>query len=194
MSTPETATHDTRKEFDAVVTQCRSLFEKKLHDYGASWRLLRPSTLTDQIFIKAMRIRTLEITGETKVGEGIWPEFVGIVNYGIVGLIQLALGFSDKVDLTASQALELYDKHITLTKELMIAKNTDYGEAWRQMRIESFTDIILTKLQRTKQIEDLGGKTLVSEGVAANYQDMINYAVFALIKHNEATPCGAGDN
>lgn len=177
--------HDTSKEFDIVVAQCRELFEKKLTDYGASWRLLRPSTLTDQIFIKAMRIRTLEINGETKVGEGIWPEFIGIVNYGIIGLVQIARGYSDKVDISPAQAMELYDKHIEATKKLMVAKNTDYGEAWRQMRIQSFTDIILTKLQRTKQIENNDGKTLVSEGIAANYQDMINYAVFALIKHNE---------
>jgi hypothetical protein len=119
------------------------------------------------------------------VGEGIWPEFIGIINYGIIGLIQLRLGYSDTVDITAQQALELYDKYINVTKNLMIAKNTDYGEAWRDMRISSYTDLILTKIQRTKEIENHNGETLVSEGIDANYQDMINYSVFALIKHSE---------
>jgi hypothetical protein len=177
--------HNTSKQYDEAIAQCRELFVNKMKDYGPSWRILRPRSVTDQIFIKAKRIRTLELNGETKVGEGIWPEFIGIINYGVIGLIQLALGYSDTVDITAQQALELYDKYIAATKELMIAKNTDYGEAWRDMRISSYTDLILTKIQRTKEIENHGGSTLVSEGIDANYQDMINYSVFALIKHNE---------
>ena len=176
---------NTSKQYDEAIAQCRELFINKMKDYGPSWRILRPSSVTDQIFIKAKRIRTLELNGETKVGEGIWPEFVGIINYGIIGLIQLRLGYTDIVDITATEALELYDKYIADTKDLMIAKNTDYGEAWRDMRISSYTDLILTKSQRTKEIENHGGATLVSEGIDANYQDMINYSVFALIKHNE---------
>ena len=177
--------HDTSKQYDEVISSCRELFINKMKDYGPSWRILRPRSVTDQIFIKAKRIRTLELNGETKVGEGIWPEFIGIINYGVIGLIQLELGYSDTVDLSSEEALQQYDKFITLTKELMMAKNTDYGEAWRDMRISSYTDLILTKIQRTKEIENHGGATLVSEGIDANYQDMINYSVFALIKHNE---------
>ena len=156
-----------------------------MKDYGPAWRILRPQSVTDQIFIKAKRIRTLEVNGETKVGEGIWPEFIGIINYGVMGLVQLERGYSDTVDMTAEEALALYDRHINATKELMIAKNTDYGEAWRDMRISSYTDLILSKIQRTKEIENNNGNTLVSEGIDANYQDMINYSVFALIKHDE---------
>jgi len=177
--------HNTSKQYDEAIAQCRELFINKMKDYGPSWRILRPRSVTDQIFIKAKRIRTLELNGETKVGEGIWPEFIGIINYGIIGLIQLRLGYSDTVDITAQQALELYDKYINDTKNLMIVKNTDYGEAWRDMRISSYTDLILTKIQRTKEIENHNGETLVSEGIDANYQDMINYSVFALIKHSE---------
>ena len=177
--------HNTSKQYDEAIAQCRELFINKMKDYGPSWRILRPRSVTDQIFIKAKRIRTLELNGETKVGEGIWPEFIGIINYGIIGLIQLRLGYSDTVDITAQQALELYDKYINVTKNLMIAKNTDYGEAWRDMRISSYTDLILTKIQRTKEIENHNGETLVSEGIDANYQDMINYSVFAWIKHSE---------
>ena len=177
--------HNTSKQYDEVIATCRELFINKMKDYGPSWRILRPQSVTDQIFIKAKRIRTLELNGETKVGEGIWPEFIGIINYGIIGLIQLRLGYTDIVDITATEALELYDKYIADTKDLMIAKNTDYGEAWRDMRISSYTDLILTEIQRTKEIENHGGATLVSEGIDANYQDMINYSVFALIKHNE---------
>ena len=176
---------DTSKEFDQVVAECRNLFVNKMKDYGPSWRILRPESVTDQIFIKAKRIRTLEINGETKVGEGIWPEFVGIINYGIIGMIQLARGYAGSVDMTADEALGLYDKYMADTKRLMMAKNTDYGEAWRDMRLHSYTDLILTKLMRVKQIETNDGATLVSEGIAANYQDMINYSVFALIKRNE---------
>lgn len=166
---------------------CRNLFIKKMKDYGPAWRILRPQSVTDQIFIKAKRIRTLEVNGETKVGEGIWPEFIGIINYGVMGLVQLERGYSDTVDMTADEALALYDKHIKATKDLMMAKNTDYGEAWRDMRISSYTDLILSKIQRTKEIENNNGNTLVSEGIDANYQDMINYSVFALIKHGEET-------
>ena len=177
--------HDTSKQYDEAIAQCRELFVNKMKDYGPSWRILRPRSVTDQIFIKAKRIRTLELNGETKVGEGIWPEFIGIINYGIIGLIQLKLGYSDTVDISRERALELYDKFIAEAKNLMIAKNTDYGEAWRDMRISSYTDLILTKIQRTKEIENHDGATLVSEGIDANYQDMINYSVFALIKHSE---------
>ena len=176
---------DTNKQYDEVVAQCREMFIYKMRDYGPNWRILRPETLTDQILIKAKRIRTLEINGESKVGEGIWPEYVGIINYGVIALIQLELGFSDDIDMTSVRALELYDHYIAQTKTLMIAKNTDYGEAWRLMRVQSYTDMILSKLERIKSIEDNNGKTLVSEGIDANIQDIINYSVFALIKHNE---------
>lgn len=155
---------------------------QKLKDYGASWRILRPTSLTDQIYIKANRIRTLETKGEHRVAEGVRPELIGIVNYGIIGLIQLALGPSRGDDLTEDEALALYDKYMTQTKELMYAKNHDYDEAWRLMRMTSYTDMILTKIHRTKQIEDHAGRTLVSEGIDANYMDMINYALFGLIK------------
>lgn len=175
----------TSKQYDQVIEQCRQLFVNKMKDYGPSWRILRPRSVTDQIFIKAKRIRTLEISQTSMVGEDMWPEFIGIINYGIIGLIQLKLGFSDVIDIDKERALQLYDKYIAETKQLMIAKNTDYGEAWRYMRVSSYTDLILTKIQRTKEIENHNGETLVSEGIDANYQDMINYAVFALIKHNE---------
>ena len=177
--------NNTSKQYDEVIAQCRELFINKMKDYGPSWRILRPRSVTDQIFIKAKRIRTLELNGETKVGEDIWPEFIGIINYGIIGLIQLRLGYSDVVDITAAEALQMYDQFIGDTKQLMMAKNTDYGEAWRDMRISSYTDLILTKIQRTKEIENHNGQTLVSEGIDANYQDMINYSVFALIKRDE---------
>ena len=176
---------DTNKQYEQVIEQCRRMFVSKMGDYGPNWRILRPETLTDQILIKAKRIRTLEINQESKVGEGIWPEYVGIINYGIIALIQLRIGYTDEVDMTRDEALALYDKYIDETKTLMIAKNTDYGEAWRLMRIQSYTDMVLSKLQRIKVIEDHGGKTQVSEGIDANIQDMINYSVFALIKHNE---------
>ncbi len=172
----------TNKQFDEVVAICRDIFRKKLQDYGASWRILRPESVTDQIFIKANRIRSLETKKENRVGEGIFPEFVGIVNYGIIGLIQLELGCSDTVDITPEEALRLYDKFIAKTKELMIAKNHDYDEAWRNMRVSSYTDLILMKIYRIKEIESHQGKTLVSEGIDANYMDIVNYAIFALIK------------
>jgi len=173
---------DTNAQFDAVAAQCRSVFSKKLHDYGAAWRILRPQSVTDQIFIKANRIRSLETKGNAKVDEGIRPEFMGIVNYGVVGLIQLELGSADQVDLTVEAAMNLYDQKMTQAKSLMLDKNHDYDEAWRSMRIPSYTDLILMKLHRTKQMEDLGGKTLVSEGIDANYLDMMNYALFGLIR------------
>lgn len=173
---------DTRKQFEQVMAECRELFAKKLHDYGAAWRIMRPISVTDQIFIKANRIRSLEVKGVSLVGEGIYPEFMAIVNYGIIGLIQLELGFADREDLSAEQALEYYDKYAQVTLELMLKKNHDYDEAWRSMRISSYTDLILMKIYRTKQIEELQGETLVSEGIDANYMDMINYSVFGLIK------------
>lgn len=176
------ATMNTEEQFRGVVAECRSLFEKKLHDYGASWRILRPSSLTDQLYIKAKRIRSLEVKGESLVGEGIRPEFVALINYGIVGLIQLAKGYADRVDITPTEALALYDHYAAEALALMIRKNHDYDEAWRSMRVSSYTDLILTKIERIKEIEDLDGHTLVSEGVDANYMDVINYAVFGVIK------------
>lgn len=176
---------NTDQQFKDVMAECRELFAKKLHDYGASWRILRPSSLTDQLFIKAKRIRSLEITGKSLVGEGIRPEFVALVNYGIVGLIQLERGFADTVDVTVDQALTLYDVHAKTAYELMTKKNHDYGEAWRSMRVSSYTDLILTKIERIKELEDLGGDALVSEGVDANYLDIINYAVFGCIRLKE---------
>ena len=175
-------TFHTDEQFKEAIKECRTLFAKKLHDYGPSWRILRPMSLTDQLFIKAKRIRSLEVKKESLVGEGIRPEFVALVNYGIVGLIQLEQGFVDAPDITAEQAMTLYDGWATKTLELMIRKNHDYDEAGRSMRVSSYTDFILTKLQRIKEIEDLQGDTLVSEGIDANYMDIINYAVFALIK------------
>ncbi len=172
----------TNAEFEAAVAECRSIFSSKLHDYRASWRIMRPSSLTDQLFIKAKRIRQLELTGESFVGEGIRPEFMALVNYGIVGLIQLERGFADTVDIDAAEALSLYDHHAHETLELMKRKNHDYDEAWRDMRVSSYTDLILTKIERIKEIENLGGQTLVSEGVDSNLMDIINYSVFALIK------------
>ena len=176
---------NTNIQYDEVIAQCREMFIFKMGDYGPNWRILRPETLTDQILIKAKRIRTLEINRESKVGEGIWPEFIGIINYGVMALIQLEKGYADDIDISSEKALELYDQYIKSTKNLMIAKNTDYGEAWRLMRVQSYTDLIISKLQRIKAIENNGGKTLVSEGIDANIQDIINYSVFALIKHNE---------
>ena len=177
---------NTNMQFERVVARCRELFAKKLHDYGASWRIMRPESLTDQIFIKAKRIRTLETVKESLVDEGIVSELIGIVNYGIISLVQLQLGYADVCDLTAEEALALYDEKANEALELMKKKNHDYNEAWRSMRTSSYTDLILTKICRTKQIEDLDGETQVSEGVDANYMDMINYAVFALIKNGVA--------
>lgn len=175
-------TNNTEEQFKDVMQECRTLFEKKLHDYGASWRILRPTSLTDQLYIKAKRIRSLEITGSSLVGEGIRPEFLALINYGIVGLIQLEKGFVDNVDITPEEAINLYDTYAEKSLQLMLKKNHDYGEAWRSMRISSYTDFILTKIQRVKEMEDLHGATLVSEGVDSNYMDIINYACFGAIK------------
>lgn len=176
----------TSEEYDQAVAVCRDIFSKKLKDYGASWRILRPQSLTDQLFIKAKRIRSLEVTGVSLVGDGVFGEFVAIVNYGVIGLIQLELGYADGDDLDYGRGMALYDKYIDAAKKLMMAKNHDYGEAWRDMRISSYTDLILQKICRTKQIEDNEGNTLISEGIDANYFDMINYAIFGLIKLQES--------
>ncbi|MDR0973869.1 MAG: DUF1599 domain-containing protein [Prevotellaceae bacterium] len=174
---------ETKKQFEQVIACCRDLFSKKLHDYGAAWRILRQPSVTDQLYIKANRIRSIETTGVAMVDEGVRGEFIAIVNYGIIGLIQLAYGYADAEDsFSKEEILKLYDNYAQQTLDLMLAKNHDYGEAWRSMRISSYTDLILMKIYRTKQIESLHGNTLVSEGVDANYMDMINYAVFALIK------------
>lgn len=175
----------TDKQFDQVAAVCRDIFTKKMKDYGTSWRILRTQSVTDQIFIKAKRIRSIEMKGVAKVDEGIRSELIAIVNYGIIGLIQLELGTSDNDDLDYEKGMGLYEKYIQQAKELMMAKNHDYDEAWRSMRMESYTDLILMKINRTKQIEDNQGVTLASEGVDANYFDMINYAVFGLIKMEE---------
>lgn len=176
---------NTEEQFKNVMKECRELFNKKLHDYGTSWRLLRPESLTDQLLIKAKRIRSLEIKKKSLVGEGIRPEFIGLINYGIIGLIQLEHGFVDAVDMTTEEALSLYDKYAKAALELMLKKNHDYDEVWRAMRVSSYTDFILTKLVRIKEIEDINGQTLVSEGIDANYMDIINYAVFGVIKLTE---------
>lgn len=173
---------DTKQQFEHIIGICRELFAKKLHDYGAAWRIMRPSSITDQLFIKANRIRSIEVKGIAFVNEGIRSELIGIVNYGIIGLIQLELGYTDKTDLTEQQALDLYDRYSKEALQLMLKKNHDYDEAWRSMRTTSYTDLILMKIYRTKQIESLSGNTLVSEGIDANYLDMINYSVFGLIK------------
>ena len=176
---------DTEQQFKDVMAECRSLFAKKLHDYGASWRILRPSSLTDQLFIKAKRIRSLEIKQVSLVGEGIRPEFIALINYGIVGLIQIEKGFADQVDITPEDALAMCDEKAKEALDLMIKKNHDYDEAWRDMRVSSYTDFILTKIQRVKEIEDINGQTLVSEGIDSNYMDIINYSVFGAIKTKE---------
>lgn len=177
----------TSKQYNKVVTVCKSLFEKKMSDYGSAWRILRLPSLTDQIFIKAQRIRQIQELEVQKVDEGEVSEFIGIINYAVMALIQLELGVAKEPDLDVIKAVKLYDKHIKITKELMENKNHDYGEAWREMRVSSLTDLILQKLLRVKQIEDNKGKTIVSEGIDANYQDMINYAIFALILIEEKT-------
>ena len=176
---------DTIHEFDAAIKKCRDLYIAKLGDYGPSWRIMRPQSITDQIFIKAKRIRQIEETGVTKVGDGILGEFIAIVNYGIMGLIQLGKGWSDCKDITSEEAIALYDKYMGETRKLMLAKNHDYDEAWRGMRVSSYTDLILMKIERTKEIENHKGETHVSEGIDANYTDMVNYAVFGIIKLSE---------
>ena len=177
----------TSEEYDAVIRTCRDLFQKKMKDYGSAWRILRLPSLTDQIFIKAQRIRSLQENDVRKVDEGERSEFIGIINYSIMALIQLEKGVSDQPDLSETEAVELFDRHAAATKALMENKNHDYGEAWRDMRVSSLTDLIIQKLLRVKQIEDNKGKTIVSEGIDANYQDMVNYAVFAMI-HLDAKP------
>lgn len=171
----------TETHYQKISAQCRALFEKKMSDYGVAWRILRLPSLTDQIFIKAQRIRSIQQLTEKRIDEGQQSEFIGIVNYCIMALIQIEKGVAEQPDLEPSETLVLYDKQLQKTKELMLAKNHDYGEAWRDMRVSSLTDLILQKILRVKQIEDNMGKTIVSEGIDANYQDMINYAIFALI-------------
>lgn len=176
---------DTSREYDAVVNNCRELFMNKMKDYGCAWRILRLPSVTDQIYIKAQRIRSLQEKKTRKVDEGEAPEFIGIINYSVMALIQLERGVAEQPDLSVEEVEQLYDAIIGRTKELMENKNHDYGEAWRDLRVSSLTDLILQKILRVKQIEDNQGKTLVSEGIGANYEDMINYAVFALILMGE---------
>jgi hypothetical protein len=176
---------DTSKQYDAVIDTCKSLFIKKMSDYGSAWRILRLPSLTDQIFIKAQRIRGLQQNAVQKVDEGQESEFIGIINYCIMALIQLEKGVVEQPDMSTEVATNLYEEKVAITKQLMQDKNHDYGEAWRDMRVSSLTDLILQKLLRVKQIEDNQGKTLVSEGIDANYQDMINYAIFAMIHLSE---------
>lgn len=173
---------NTQQEFEQVMRDCRDLFLKKLHDYGTAWRVMRPATMTDQLFIKAARIRSLQMKGHSEVGEGIIPEFVGIVNYSIIALIQLSKGVANAEDISIDEAAQLYDAEAQKALQLMLKKNHDYNEAWRDMRVSSYTDFILTKIQRVKEMEDLHGGTLVSEGIDSNYMDIINYACFGAIK------------
>lgn len=176
---------DTNAQFDQALAECREVFAAKLRDYGASWRIMRPQSVTDQIFIKAKRIRSLEIKGHSAVGEGILPEFKAIVNYGIIGIIQLRYGFVDTKDISHEQALARYDEVAAEARDLLQKKNHDYDEAWRGMRVLSYTDFILTKIERVKEIEDHSGEVKVSEGIDSNYLDVINYAVFGIIKLTE---------
>lgn len=177
----------TSQQYDSIIKICSDIFTKKMKDYGSAWRILRTSSLTDQIFIKAKRIRSIEEKGISKVDEGIRSEYIAIVNYCIMALVQLELGYDENTELNFDEAVALYSKHFLVTKKLMEDKNHDYDEAWREMRLSSITDLILMKLLRTKQIEDNDGETLISEGIDANYQDMINYAVFALIRIKEGS-------
>ncbi len=179
------SSNKTSSQYDKAIEKCRNIFTLKIKDYGTSWRIMRLGSLTDQIYIKANRIRTIEDGVVQKVDEGIEPEFIGLVNYCIIALIQLELGISDQLELPLEETIRLYNKHIDQTKDLMLAKNNDYGEAWREMRINSYTDLILMKINRIKQIEGNGGSTLISEGNDSHYTDIINYAVFALIKLDE---------
>lgn len=178
----------TADQYRKVILNCRSIFEKKGKDYGTAWRILRVSSLTDQLFIKAQRIRTIQETGENKVGESVEGEFIAIVNYCVMGLVQLDLGTASE-EMSMEEAMRRYDEKTEESFQLMEMKNHDYGEAWRDMRISSLTDLIMMKIMRTKQIEDNQGKTLISEGIDANYLDMLNYAVFALIKIGEGEDC-----
>ena len=176
----------TLKEYDSIVARCKDIFSKKMNDYGTAWRVLRPSSITDQLYIKAKRISTLEEAEEAKVDEGVVPEYIAIVNYCVMGLVQLELGPSDSNELSDQEVIKIYEHHLEVARSLMINKNSDYGEAWREMRVSSITDLILMKIHRTKQIEDNKGKTIISEGIDANYHDMINYAIFAMIQLGEA--------
>lgn len=178
---------DTIQEYNTVIHYCQDLFIKKTKDYGTAWRIMRLSSITDQIYIKAQRVRTLEVKKVSKVGEGILEEYIGIINYCIMAMIQIDLGEGGEENLNPSFVNEKYSEKVALTRDLMLAKNHDYGEAWRDMRISSLTDLILMKIYRVKQIEDNDGQTIASEGIHANYQDMLNYAVFALIKMGLAT-------
>jgi hypothetical protein len=176
---------NTSRQYDDVLKLCKDIFLKKMKDYGTAWRILRTSSLTDQIFIKAQRIRTLEQKGTQKIQDDIKGEYIGIINYCVMALIQLELGEDPRTELPYDETAALYEKHFQATKKLMEDKNHDYGEAWREMRVSSLTDLILMKILRVKQIEDNAGKTIISEGVDANYMDMINYSVFALIRLSE---------
>ncbi|MDR1860682.1 MAG: DUF1599 domain-containing protein [Bacteroidales bacterium] len=177
-------TEKTLPEYAGVMQNCREVFVKKMTDYGAAWRIMRTTSVTDQIFIKARRIRSIEMKGVMKIAEDCRAEYVGIINYCIMGLIQLEHGATDTNTLTCAEIIALYDRYFAQTRDLMCAKNHDYDEAWRTMRISSMTDLILQKLLRIKEIEDNNGQTLISEGIGANYMDIINYAVFALIRLN----------
>jgi len=176
---------NTSQQYDAAILQCKDIFLKKMKDYGTAWRNLRPTSLTDQIFIKAQRVKSIEEKGTQKVGDDIKGEYIGIINYCVIALMQLDLANDTRVDIPVNEVEALYDKHLLITKKLMMDKNHDYGEAWRDMRVSSLTDLILMKIFRVKQIEDNKGQTIISEGVDANYMDMINYSVFALIKLSE---------
>lgn len=177
---------ETLRRYDEEIATCKDLFVQKTADYGTSWRILRPASLTDQLFIKAKRIRNIQELGEQKIGDSVRQEFQGIVNYSVMALIQLSEPPKDRFDLTPGTACSLYDEQTLEARRLMVDKNHDYGEVWRDMRLSSLVDIILTKIFRIKQIEDNSGKTLASEGVAANYQDILNYAVFSLVKLSES--------
>lgn len=179
------AANITSQQYDTIISRCRDIFQKKNIDYGTSWRIMRSSSITDQIFIKAQRIRSIEQKGTQKIDEDIENEFIGIINYCIIGLIQLSLPSDGEVEMETGKVMQLFELEVSKTKTLMENKNHDYGEAWRDMRINTFTDLILMKLYRVKQIEDHKGETIISEGIDANYRDMFNYAVFALIRLNE---------
>ncbi|MFT4521679.1 MAG: hypothetical protein ACI8ZN_000616 [Bacteroidia bacterium] len=183
----KTLSTKTSEQYDAAVQKCRELFKKKTIDYGTSWRILRPTSLTDQIFIKAQRIRSIEEKQENKVGDSIIDEYIGIVNYCILAIVQLKMVDDKSIEMDAIEVLNYYDLEAKTTKELMLNKNHDYGEAWREMRVSTYTDLILMKILRIRQIENNAGKTLISEGLEANYQDMMNYAIFALIRDSEGS-------
>lgn len=176
---------DTEKQVKLVFETCRDVFCKKLKDYGVSWRIMRPESITDQIFIKANRIRSIQLTGESLVDDSIESDFMAIVNYGIMGIIQNIMPPVSEPDISEDKAISMYDQYKNRTIELLIRKNHDYGEAWRSMRVSSLVDLILTKVYRTKHIETNDGQTIISEGIDSNYMDMVNYAIFAIIKINE---------